>query len=262
MDTFRGFKVFRDDSEWTSKMLVASVLLLSGMVVPIVGQAVLVGWSALLIRGQVNGRPAAWSPPLRFDFDYLGKLFGPGFRSWIARLVWSLPIGLVFGFVFGCLYVGMFVAAAGAAGAARDGGGAGAGIAAFIPCLMPIMMLILVPLAIVASIPATVAALRVELTDDLKQGMNFRAVMDMTKLIFREALKGTLLLTLVSIPLVLLGELCCFVGIFPAIYVIMVANCHFQAQLYGAYLAKGGAPLTIAADEIPVVPIPTAAYPG
>ncbi len=78
MDTLRGLKVFRDDPEWTSKMLVASVLLLSGMVVPIIGQVVVYGWLSLMVRGLVRGRPVSWSPPLRFDFDYLGKLFGPG----------------------------------------------------------------------------------------------------------------------------------------------------------------------------------------
>ena len=253
METLRGLKLFRQDPEWLMKLLVMSILLM----IPTVGQIVVIGWGALFLRGIVRGRPDGWSPPLRFDFDYLVKLADPGFKGWLVQIAWSLPIVFIAFTLFGCVWGIMVVGIAGAASAAQHSGG-GAGIAGLLPCLFPILWLIMMPIILAAQVPSMFAAIRAELTNELKDGFQFGEVMAMTKLMFREAFVGLLIITAVSIPLVLLGELACFVGIFVAMYALYYVRVYFQAQLYQLYLQKGGAPLNVASDEIPVA-MPVAA---
>lgn len=253
METLRGFRLFRQDPEWLSKMLVMTVLLF----IPTVGQIVVIGWGALFLRGIVRGRPEGWTPPLRFDFDYLVKLADPGFKGWLVQIAWSFPIIFIVMITFGCGGALTSILAAGAAGAADHSGG-GAGAAGLVTCFIPVLYLIMIPIILAAQIPAMFAAMRAELTNELKDGFQFGEVMKMTKLMFREAMMGLLILTAVSFPLVILGELALCVGLFVVIWVLFIVRTHWQAQLYQLYLQKGGTPLNIASDEI-VMPAPMAA---
>jgi hypothetical protein len=116
----------------------------------------------------------------------------------------------------------------------------------------------MLPILLAAQIPAMYAAIRAELTNELKDGFQFGEVMKMTKMMFKETLIGLLIIMIVSIPLAILGELACFVGLFVVVYVLFFVRTHFQAQLYQRYLEKGGTPLVIASDEI-VMPAPVQA---
>ncbi len=257
MDYLKGYRVAREDPEWTSKLLIGSLIFLSSMVIPLVGQLALVGWQALIMRRAVHGQDTPM-PRLEFDMDYLGKLVGLGFKGLIARFLWSLPvIVLVFGSVM-CLYFAFFAMIFGGVAVAAEGGNSG--LAALGPvaamCCMFVGYFSVMVLAIVAAIPANVAAMRAELCDDLAPAMKFGEVMDFTKKNFGELLKGTLILGVVGSILGMIGSFFCFVGVLPVAVLGMVAHAHFLAQVYQQHVQNGGDPLPVAGPELDVPRLP------
>jgi len=263
MRYFRGFGVFFKDPEWGSKLLVGSLVVLSAMIIPVVGQVALLGWAALVTRRAIQDHGEGPLPRLDFDFGWLGKLVGIGFKPFLVNFLWRLPaMFLTFGLVF-CMYFSMIAAAISGAESARHGGShAGGAAAGGVMVFIGIAFIVLIPILIALQIPAQAAMLRVEATDDLNAGMKFKEVLAMTKLVFKELLIGNFLIALVSIPLALVGMLLCYVGIFPVVVLLVVVQAHFMAQVYERYLEKGGEPLTIPPDpELVAPPAPPPASP-
>lgn len=250
MDYLKGYRVAREDPQWTNKIVVGSVILVTSMIIPLIGQLALLGWQALIMRRAVHGHDVPM-PRLDFDFDYLGKLVGLGFKALLARFLWTLPLIVLIGGAVFCMYFGFIAVAIGGVAAAESGGDAGAALGSIgAMCCMGGGYLSILILAIVAAIPASVAAMRAELTDDLNQAMKFGEVMAFTKANFGVLLKGTLLIGLVSWLLSMVGALACFVGIFPVAILTMVAHGHFLAQVYQAHVAAGGDALPLAGPDI------------
>jgi hypothetical protein len=157
MEYLRGLRLMREDPQWMGKLGVACLLLLSSMMIPILGQVTFMGWKSLLVRRTVAGQETPM-PRLDLDFDYLGKLLGPGFKSFIARMVWIMPVVFAMMVVMGVLYAGLIFAAVGGA-AVHDGEGAAMGGLAGM-CCMGAAMLVFIPLSMVMQLPAMLAALR------------------------------------------------------------------------------------------------------
>lgn len=261
MDYLKGYRVAREDPEWTNKLLIGSLIFMSTMVIPLVGQLALMGWQALIMRRAVHGQDTPL-PRLEFDMDYLGKLVGLGFKGLIARFLWTLPvIVLVFGIVM-CMYLGfvvMFVGGVAAAAETDNSALAGLGPLGAMCCMAGGYFGVIV-LSILAAIPASVASMRAELCDDLAPAMKFGEVLDFTKQNFGVLFKGTMILSFVGMALAFVGMLFCFVGIFPAAVLGLIAHGHFLAQVYQQHVQNGGAGLPLAGPEL-AVPGPPAAPP-
>jgi hypothetical protein len=252
MDYFRGYRTFRDDPEWTGKALIGAVLALAGAFIPIVPGIVLQGWSTMVLRRSVHGIDAPM-PRLDFDFDYLGKLLSTGFKGFLVRLLWTLPVGMLAGVSFICLYFGVFAAVLGGAQSGNQ-----EGVIVALVCIGA-SVLVLIPLLIVLTLPAAVASLRAELTDDLQEGLKFGEVIAMTKLVFKELFIGSLLVGFAQGALFIVGMLLCYFPLFGVIWLGSYVGGMFQAELYRAYLAKGGTPFPqIAPPDL--VPAPGAAH--
>jgi hypothetical protein len=247
MDYLKGYRVARQDPDWLSKVGIGAVILFTTAFIPIIGQIVLVGWQTLIMRKAVRGVDSPL-PRLQFDFDYLGKLVGVGFKGFIVRMIWSLPI-VVGSLVFGmCMYFGVVAAVIGGTEAVGDVGGF-AGMCCGCGGFSAFFTLILV-----ATIPANVAGMRAELTDDMNQGLRFKETLDFTKRNFGVLFKGTLLLGIVGTLLAFVGILACYVGAFLVGILGMVAQAHFMAQVYLADVAQGGEQLPIGPDDLDVPP--------
>lgn len=54
-----------------------------------------------------------------------------------------------------------------------------------------------------------------------------------------------LFLMATSIPLAIVGYLMCFIGMYPAMGLITVAQWHLDFQLYHLYVSRGGVPVPI-----------------
>ncbi|MCE7884021.1 MAG: hypothetical protein DYH08_09210 [Actinobacteria bacterium ATB1] len=62
--------------------------------------------------------------------------------------------------------------------------------------------------------------------------------------VWKEQLLSQLFLMFTAMILVMLGMLLCFVGVYPAATIVLLAQAHFYFQLYRLFLARGGEPLT------------------
>jgi hypothetical protein len=62
-------------------------------------------------------------------------------------------------------------------------------------------------------------------------------------LVAGQAILTGLIFCLLATVVVLLGLLCCFIGIYPASIIITMAGEHLMVQLYIEYLARGGDPI-------------------
>jgi hypothetical protein len=251
MDYMRGWRALRQDPNWMSKVGIACVLLLSAMCIPIVGQVALMGWNTLMFRRAVSGQDSPL-PDLTFDFDYLGKLLGVGFKAFLARLLWSLPLVGVFMVMFCCFYVGIGVFAVGAGAAAQSGGGEpGAGMGLGMMCMMIAFIIVYPVVMIVGSFPVQIAMIRAELTDDVGSSVRPKDVLAMTKLLFKELLIGSFVMGLIGMVAGVFGIVTLYIGLFPAIAVVMVIQTYWRAELYRVYLEKGGAPLPVGPLDVP-----------
>ncbi len=245
MEYFRGFRAMRQDPEWKGKILVGSLLFLSAIVVPIVGQIALLGWATLVTRQAVRRKGEDGPlPRLDFDFGWLGKLLGIGFKPFLVNFLWRMPMAFLIGGLVGCMYMAVIVAAVSAGGRHGDGGAA----SGLIFTIFGLAMVLIIPLSVLAQMPAQIAMMRAEVTDDMNAGFKVKEVLRMTRVVLKELIVGNLIIMLVSIPLVFAGMLACYVGIFPVAVVLQVVYAHFLAQLYELYLERGGEPLTIAPD--------------
>ncbi|MGE0785467.1 MAG: DUF4013 domain-containing protein [Sandaracinaceae bacterium] len=235
MEYLRGWRALRSDPEWKSKVGVATVLLLSSFVIPVLGQLIMGGWLVLALRLAVRGQDAPL-PPLRFDIELFKRLLGLGFKPMVAQIVYSLPIMAV-GMVMGC--------ASGALNIAIQRGEAGPVVAVVLGVLFLVYVVtiaICVPLAMVA-------ALRASLMDNLGEAMSFRGVRALFRPILGDVIIGTLVMGLVSFPIVMGGMILCYVGVFPAAVIVSVLNTYFHAELYRRYLEKGGEPLPVGSPD-------------
>lgn len=240
MEYLRGLRVMREDEDFLGKVGVACLLMLSSMVIPILGQVVFQGWRGMIVRRSVAGVDTPL-PRLDLNFDYLGKLMSPGFKSFIARMVWSFPAALIMVVLMLCVYAGFAVAIIGGAAATSDHGGAGLGAI----CCLAVGMLIVIPFGVLLQLPAMVAGLRAEITDDLSAAFDVKAVLGMTRDMLRELVTGQLVIVLLSMGMSILGILTCGLGIFPIAVVISVVHGYFMADIYKLWLERGGEPLTV-----------------
>jgi hypothetical protein len=239
MEYMRGWRALFNDPEWSKKLLVGSVLLLSGLCIPLIGQLVLTGYAVLAERRAVQGQDRL--PRLDFNFDYLGKLIGLGFKPMIARFAYGMALTIPLVIVFYCFF-GMSVAIMGNAG---DVGGVIGGV-------LMLFAFVLYMIAIIAVQAVTaIASLRASLMEDLGAALAPKAVLRMTRLLLSELIIGGFVITLITVPIILVGELLFFIGLFPAAVIVTHIYIYFGAELYKRYLEKGGEPLPVGPMEVP-----------
>ncbi len=241
MQYLRGWRALRKDPEWKQKIGIISLILLTAGFIPILGQLVMIGWGALAMRRAVSGQESPL-PRLDFDFEYMGKLLGVGFRGFLASLLWTFPVVLVTVLSVFCLYGS--IAYAVLSGSSEED-------AKMIVIVALVAMFVLLPLvSIFLAMPAHVAMMRAELSDDLSAALRFKEVMGTTRLLFKELLVGSFVMMMIRMCGLLLGLATCFIGLFPAAAILYVIDTYWKAELYRVYLEKGGMPLAIGPLEV------------
>jgi hypothetical protein len=94
MEFGRSFSFVFEDSDWFKKIAIMALVSL----IPVLGQLVIMGWGAEIIRRVVRGADV---PIPELDF---GAQLSDGFKLFVISLVYALPIiviGLVMGIVMG-----------------------------------------------------------------------------------------------------------------------------------------------------------------
>ncbi len=251
MQYLRGWRALRQDPDWLRKIGIACLLLM----VPFVGGIVVTGWTSLMVRRAVSGQDAPL-PRLDLDMDYLGKLLSIGFKAFLARMLWSLPLTALSMAMGCCMYIGMFGFAFAAAGS--NGGSEEMGIG--FACVMLGFMMAFFGVMVVAAMPVSIGVLSAEITDDLNAAMRWKDVLRMTRMLAKELILGQL----VFFPLVMIAmtiSICTlYLGLLPSMVVLQIIGTYWLAEVYQAYLQKGGEPLPVGPLDVP--PPTVQQYPG
>lgn len=232
MQYLSGLELAKRDPDWTKKVAVGGLLLLSGFCIPFVGQLVLNGWLGTMMQRTVRGQEEQL-PRLDLDFDYLMRLLGPGFRHLIVSIVWVLPLLVLGGIMYGCLLGGVMYGSTGENGIA--------GVVC--PLLGSLFMVFaMIPYGLVMAC----AVMRTQLSDDISTGFQVGPAARMAKAMWKEMLLGGIVLWFVSMGISLAGLLLCCVGIFFAVPLIMIISSNYNAHIYREYIARGGEAVKIA----------------
>jgi hypothetical protein len=231
MEYLRGWRALRQDPQWMGKVGIGSLLTLS---IPVVGQMVLMGWNSVALRRAISGQDSPL-PRLEFDFDYLTKLLGVGFKPFLAQMLWSMPI-------VGVLFVGYCCMAGAVMGAAAAGSDAG-GILGLLLSLAS--GLVMIGGMFLMGMVLQVGVLRAEVADDIGESLKLKEVLGMTRLLFTELLVGSFVLGLLTMVGGMFAGFTLYLALFPVLVVLGVINTYYRAELYRVYLEKGGEPLPV-----------------
>ena len=200
------------------------------MLVPLVGPITANGYQAVVARHVARHGDREW--PL-FDFERLADYLLRGLRVFVVSLVAGviiLPVAFVV--VWVTVIVSALLAAA--------GGEHGAVTTCIGFVLMAISIALFLALIFGAMALVTPLWLQAGINPDLSGALDFAFLRDFLKRVGREVLIAHLVMVGIHIGLMVAGLLACFVGVFPAIGLMMLVQAHLYGQLYALYLERGG----------------------
>jgi len=172
------------DPQWVSKILLTGLIL----IIPIVGQLVLVGWMLAALDNLRAGHPVL--PPA--GFSYIGR----GLNLFAVYVVYALALALLFAALFG----------AGIAIAANATGGAGA--IGVLLILLSYAALLVIGLALSLTTPVVIVATE---RGGIAGGLNVPRVIGMVRADLEEALRAGLF-ALVASLIGGIGAIACLIG--------------------------------------------------
>jgi hypothetical protein len=238
IDVRRAFKYLFEQPDWMRIMLMGTLY----MFIPVVGSFAIQGYSVRLMKHLIVTGDDRTLPRL----EGLGDLIGMGIAPAAASMIWMFPVIFI---VYFLMAVGMAVPIliGLGVGAALKAAGTGDDVAALVGILVGAVIMIAVFLLFYAALIVMsyyLAAMMtiVEITGKIEYAWHFsdiRAFMRTLAPDYRRAFIGLQLRTL---GVSLLGSLLCWLGIFPAMMVVIHASSHVRAQMYRLYLARGGRP--------------------
>lgn len=208
-----GYFVGQRPNGWTN-LLLATVCLF----IPVVGPLVLLGYQAEVSERLLRDPDLRRHPD--FKFDRFGEL--------LTRGLWPFLVSLLVALVAVPVMM-LAVFAAMGVGAATDP-------------LLGFALATLIYVGGIVGLNAVVIPIQfhAELANRFDLGGGFRFTMSFLKLVGGRALVAYLVFSLLTIPLMLAGMLACFVGMYPASVVAVMAGQHLMVQLYLDYLDRGG----------------------
>jgi hypothetical protein len=215
-----------DSPDWKNNMLLGSVL----MLIPIAGPITFSGWMCEIHQRLVRRHP---QPLPKFDFSDFTHYLTRGVMPFLVSLVLTLPMVIVF---YGLAAAVAFGAIG--AGAATDEPliaiaiGAGGGLIALV-------------VMIAVSAVMNAAMTRVELTEDFGRALSFGPMFDYARSTFWRFVIKQIVFGFIAFGIVLLGMLACYIGLYPAIFVLQVASMHLRWQLYDDHVGRGGQPIEL-----------------
>ena len=226
----RGIAYFRlityvfDHPQWGMNLLLGTVC----QFIPIIGNILLIGYQFEIVEALHRGH--ARYPEFNFD----------RFVPYLYRGLWPFLVNLVVTLIlvpFMLLGVLGLVLLANLLGLNEDLAMLVIGLPAmaFAMLLSVLLALVMMPMAIGAGLSQTFQA-----------GFRGRFILDFISKVWPQMLAGVLFLVIASMTMIVVGMLLCFVGVYPAVTITMLAQAHLYFQLYRLYLQRGGTPVPLA----------------
>jgi len=236
MEYMRAVQYIFESSKWVTNLLWGSLCIISTIVIPIVGQLVLIGYQfeiveRLAIASEKTGYP---------DFDI------NRFKEYLLRGLWVFLVMLVLMLVImPIMFVLLLVVGGvvGGIGAATNGDQEAMTIGTIVVVALGSVFMIFFMAAM--SVVMTPLTIRAGLTQDFRASFDATWIKDFTKRMWVETLLAQMFVMVVAIGAALLGYLACFIGIFPANAFIFLVQGHLYMQLYRMYLGRGGEPIPL-----------------
>ena len=227
-----AFRLFFDDANTVQNLLMATLF----SIIPIVGPIALMGWYAEIQHRVIRQHPQVVP---RLDFSDFGEFLGKGIYGFVGSLAIGLPFAIL-------IQVFMFFVMGAAFAVSDVGDEPSAGIF--------VVMLLTMAAAYAFMLVAMNAVMtRADLTLDFGKTFQMGELFGYMRRTLGLTLGWTLVFGLISIPIMILGMLAFFVGIFPASIVLNGAMAHLRAQIYEIDLSRGGSVMPIA----PLKPLPS-----
>lgn len=228
LDCFRSFQFITESPKWMMNVLSVTLCQL----IPLVGPLAALGYQFELAESLL--RHPDDRGYLDFDFnrfvDYLKRGLWPFLTALIAGMVLAIPIFL--------LIVGVMIGVSLVGQANRD---AGEVVGVVVMCAMVVMYFALI---IGANMLMTPLMIRAGYCQDLGMALDVQFVKSFLRLMWKEILIANLFFLVASFPLMIIGLLMCFVGVYLMVGVLMLAQAHLiNYQLYAIYLSRGGEPI-------------------
>ena len=221
--------LFGSPNRWMNLLFVAVCML-----IPFVGPVVLIGYLIEVLTPRLDGEWPGWAGPAAdypdFTFnrfgDYLKRGLWPFLVNFVVMAVASLPLGVLW-----------FVGFIGIMAAGRNGG-----LVAFLLVGLVLVFMAGLAAATVLTVPPT---MRAAFLQDFGPSFSLDWSKDFLARTWKKLALSALFLWATSIPLMVLGYAACFVGLYPAMGLLIVAQWHLHYQAYRVYLARGGVPLPV-----------------
>ena len=233
IEYMRAYQYVFESPNWTMNIVWGFLCLISTMIIPVVGQLVLLGYQFEIIEVLLVTQGARYP-----DFD------ANRFADYLSRSIWPFLVALVLMIpMVIVLYAAIFcVVLLGAAGAAIGGDEVGPALAVLFGGVGFIAVL---ALWIAALGILTPLVLRAGLMQDFGGAFNFGWVVDFLKKTWLEIVLVSLFLMVTAFALSLVGLLALCIGVFAAQALMMMAQSHLLYQLYLLYLSRGGMPVPV-----------------
>ncbi len=227
--------VFNEPNAWPLLLWFVLLILATGFI-PILPHIVLLGYAAYLAEGMIRTPDA---PRHTFDFEYLSKYLGRGVWGFLAAFVVGLIMAIPVGILMVLIYLGGVLLVV----AASNGGDELAVAAAVV--VTTIGFLLIVVLNVMLQLVSNLVSSRAGMAGSFGAGFDLAWIRDFLSRVGMKLFFGLIGLTLLSIPINLLGVLACFVGVYFTAALTIYAMIHYAVSIYRLYLAQGGTPIAM-----------------
>jgi uncharacterized protein DUF4013 len=239
MRYMQSYKFAFQHPQWAKNWLFGALC----CAIPVVGPIVHMGWMFEVIEGFIRRGESTWSI---FEFGNFGRYLTRGVWPFLVNLILGLVVAPIMA-VFAVLWVLFIISSKGKPD----------------PVLFTIFLVALMlagfVLGLFLNFIKIPMLLRAGLTQELGPAFSMGCTLDFMKKMWVEIILAGLFLMVTSLPLVLLGELCCFVGLFPAVALLSMAEHHLYYQLYTLYLQRGGIAIPLKPEPDTLEPEPPSA---
>lgn len=225
MEYMRSYMHVFERDDWFVNLLLSSLCFF----IPVIGQVIFMGYQYQVVEGFVRRPHEKMS---KFNFNQFTELLTRGVYPFVISLILQLlmiPVFIVI-FIVPMAIPAMFD---------REAQGIAITLVVIfiflaITLLSFVLQLILLPLM-----------LRAGLCQSFNETFNLRWLRSWVKMMWLEEIMSSAFLLITGIFVSFIGMLMCFVGIYPATVLIMLAMSHLTYQQYTIFLANGGEPIPL-----------------